>query len=91
VTLRLAPAPGDNDEGGVAGDQLKAFIERIERLQEEKTSIADDIADVYREAKAVGFDKRAMQAVVRLRAMDKAERQELEAIVELYKQALGMD
>lgn len=73
-----------------AKDHLKAFVERIERLQEEKKSLGDDIADIYREAKANGFDAKALRTVVRLRAQDVEERKEQEAIVETYLQALGM-
>ena len=73
-----------------AKDHLKAFVERIERLQEEKKTLGDDIADIYREAKANGFDAKALREVVRLRAQDVDERKEHEAIVETYLQALGM-
>lgn len=74
----------------VAADQLKAFIESIERLEEEKAGISGDIKDVYQEAKAHGFDTTILRAIVRLRKKDYAERQEEEAILELYMQALGM-
>jgi uncharacterized protein (UPF0335 family) len=74
----------------IAKDHLKAFVERIERLEEEKKVIADDIRDVYGEAKANGFDTRALRAVVRLRKQDTEERKEQEAILETYLQALGM-
>ena len=73
-----------------AKDQLKAIIERIERLEEEKKTIADDIKDVYAEAKANGFDTKALRTVVRLRKQDVEERQEQEAILETYLNALGM-
>ena len=71
-------------------DQLKAFIERVERLEEEKKAIADDIRDVYAEAKGNGFDVKALRTVVRLRKQDKQEREEQEAILDTYLQALGM-
>jgi uncharacterized protein (UPF0335 family) len=74
----------------VAGGQLRSFIERIERLEEEKKSIADDIKDVYAEAKANGFDTKIMRKVVSLRKQDADERQEQEAILDLYLAALGM-
>ena len=74
----------------VAADQLKAFIERIERLEEEKAGIAGDIKDVYAEAKGNGFDTKAMRKILALRKKDYSERQEEEAILELYMQALGM-
>lgn len=74
----------------VAAGQLRAFVERIERLEEEKKSISDDIKDVYAEMKAQGFDTKAVRTIVRLRKKDQAERQEEEAILDLYKAALGM-
>jgi uncharacterized protein (UPF0335 family) len=74
----------------VAKDHLKAFVERIERLEEEKKALADDIRDVYAEAKANGFDTKALRQVVRLRKQDVEERKEQEAILETYLQALGM-
>jgi uncharacterized protein (UPF0335 family) len=74
----------------VAAGQLRAFIERIERLEEEKQSLADDIKDVYAEMKGTGFDTKAVRTIVRLRKKDQAERQEEEAILDLYKTALGM-
>lgn len=74
----------------VAGAQLKAFIERIERLEEEKQSIADDIKDVYAEAKGNGFDTKTMRQIIKLRKKDKAEREEEEAMLDLYLSALGM-
>jgi uncharacterized protein (UPF0335 family) len=73
-----------------AKDQLKAFVERIERLEEEKKSLSDDIRDVYAEAKGNGYDVKALRQVVRLRKQDANERAEQEAILETYLQALGM-
>lgn len=73
-----------------ANDQLKAIVERIERLAEEKQTIADDIKEVYAEAKGNGFDVRALRVIVKLRAQDAGERQAHEAILETYMQALGM-
>ena len=73
-----------------AKDQLKAIIERIERLEEEKKTISDDIRDVYAEAKGNGYDVKALRAVVRLRKQDANERAEQETILETYMQALGM-
>ena len=73
-----------------AKDQLKAFVERIERLEEEKKAIADDVRDVYAEAKGNGFDVKALRAVVRLRKQDVDARKEQEAILETYLHALGM-
>ncbi|GAA4121888.1 DUF2312 domain-containing protein [Aminobacter aganoensis] len=74
----------------VAAGQLRAFIERIERLEEEKKTISDDIKDVYAEAKGTGFDTKAVRTLIRLRKQDQAERDEAEAILDLYKAALGM-
>jgi len=73
-----------------AKDQLKAFVERVERLEEEKKTIADDIRDVYAEAKVSGFDIKALRTVVRMRKQDVNERKEQEAILETYLHALGM-
>jgi uncharacterized protein (UPF0335 family) len=77
--------------GGVAGDHLKSFIERIERLEEERAALTADIREVYSEAKGTGFDTKAMRAVVRLRKLDTADRQEQEAILDLYLSAMGME
>ncbi len=71
-------------------DQLKAFIERVERLEEEKKTISDDIRDVYAEAKSSGFDVKALRQIVRLRKQDADERKEYETILETYMHALGM-
>jgi uncharacterized protein (UPF0335 family) len=73
-----------------AKDHLKAFVERIEKLEEEKKAISDDVRDVYSEAKANGFDPKALRAIVRLRKQDADERREHEAILETYMHALGM-
>jgi uncharacterized protein (UPF0335 family) len=75
----------------VAAGQLRAFIERIERLEEEKKTIADDIKEVFAEMKGTGFDTKAVRAIIRLRKQDQTERQEAEAILDLYKAALGME
>jgi uncharacterized protein (UPF0335 family) len=76
--------------GGVAGDHLKSFIERIERLEEEKKALGDDIRDVYSEAKASGFEAKIMRQIVKIRKMDKDELDEQEALLETYLLALGM-
>jgi uncharacterized protein (UPF0335 family) len=73
-----------------AKDQLKAFVERVERLEEEKKAIADDIRDVYAEAKGNGFDVKALRTIVRMRKQDKDERMEQETILQTYMVALGM-
>lgn len=74
----------------VAADQLRLLIERIERLEEEKKGIADDIKDVYGESKATGFDTKTMRTIIRLRKMEKHHRDEAEMMLETYMQALGM-
>lgn len=74
----------------VAVDQLRLFIERIERLEDEKKGIGDDIKDVYAEAKANGYDTKTMRAIVRLRRMETNARQEADALLETYKIALGL-
>lgn len=76
--------------GGVAGDELRQLIERIERLEEEKAGTADDIKEVYAEAKARGFDTKAMRQMVKLRKKTPQEREEEEAVLDLYKSALGL-
>jgi uncharacterized protein (UPF0335 family) len=78
-------------EGNVAADELRLLIERVERLEEEKKALSDDIKDVYAEAKARGYDTKTMRAIVRLRKMETQARQEAEALLETYKAALGMD
>ena len=75
---------------GIARDQLKSVIERIERLEEEKQAIADDIKEVYAEAKGNGFDTKIIRQVIRIRKQDTAERQEQEALLDVYLAALGM-
>lgn len=78
-------------EGNVAADQLRLFIERIERLEEEKKGINDDIKDVYLEAKATGYDAKIMRQIIRLRKMQPHDRQEMQAVLETYLSALGME
>jgi uncharacterized protein (UPF0335 family) len=75
----------------VSAAQLRSFIERVERLDEEKKGMADDIKDVFGEAKSQGFDVKTMRAIIKLRALDKAKRQEAEALLDTYKSALGID
>jgi len=82
---------GDNSATRFAKDQLKSIVERVERLEEEKKAIADDIRDVYAEAKAHGFDVKALRAIVRLRKQDADERKEQDAILTTYCHALGME
>jgi uncharacterized protein (UPF0335 family) len=80
----------DDPANRFAKDHLKAFVERIERLEEEKKALSDDIRDVYAEAKSTGFDVKALRAVVRMRKQDADERKEHEAILDTYLHALGM-
>jgi uncharacterized protein (UPF0335 family) len=74
----------------IQADQLRLLIERIERLEEEKKGIADDIRDVYAEAKAVGYDPKIMRTIVRLRRMEKNDRDEMDTLIETYRAALGL-
>ena len=78
------------DVGGIAGDRLKSFIERIERLEEERKTLSDDIKEVYAEAKGTGFDTKIMRQLIRLRKMDKDDLDEQETLLDVYKRALGM-
>jgi uncharacterized protein (UPF0335 family) len=81
---------GDNAAHRFAKDQLKALVERIERLSEEKQALADDIKDVYAEAKGNGFDTKALREVVRLRKQDSDKRKAHELVVDTYRMALGL-
>jgi uncharacterized protein (UPF0335 family) len=78
------------DVGGIAGAQLKAFIERIERLEEEKRALGEDIKEVYAEAKGTGFEPKVMRQILKIRKMDKDEHDEQESLLDIYKRALGM-
>ena len=78
-------------EGNVAADQLRLLIERIERLEEEKKGIGDDVKDVFLEAKATGYDAKIIRQVIRLRKMPVHDRQEMEAVLQTYLAALGME
>lgn len=81
---------GSNKIGGVAVDQLKSIIARVEKLEEEKAAIAADIRDVFAEAKGNGFDSKALRSIIKLRKMDAADREEQEAVLDVYRRALGM-
>lgn len=81
----------EQDIGGVAGKRLKSFLERIERLEEEKAGLSEDIKDIYAEAKAVGFDTKTMRKLIRLRKMDLEKRREEDELLELYKAAIGLE
>ena len=78
------------DVGGVAGQRLSSFIERIERLEEEKAALMEDIKEVYAEAKGVGFDVKTMRKIIALRKLDPEKRREEEELLILYQQAIGM-
>jgi uncharacterized protein (UPF0335 family) len=78
------------DVGGIAGDRLKSFIERIERLEEERKTLSEDIKEVYAEAKGTGFDTKIMRQLIRIRKMDKDDLDEQETLLDVYKRALGM-
>jgi len=81
--------PDGATDKGISAQRLKSFIERIERLEEEKKALGGDIREVYAEAKSGGFDAKIMRQVVKLRKMDKAERQEQEALLQVYLDAVG--
>ncbi|MDQ0505972.1 DUF2312 domain-containing protein [Xanthobacter agilis] len=89
-TSSTSPATDVSDApAGFAKEQLKAFVERIERLEEEKKALTDDIKDVFSEAEANGFDKKALREILKIRKEDEEKRKELDAIVEMYARALG--
>ena len=76
--------------GGIAGDRLKSFIERIERLEEEKRALAEDVKEIYSEAKGAGFDVKIIRQIIRIRKMDEDDRDEAEALLDTYLRAIGM-
>jgi uncharacterized protein (UPF0335 family) len=78
------------DVGGIAGERLRSFIERIERLEEEKRTLAEDIKEVFAEAKGSGFDAKIMRQIIKIRRMDKDDLDEQETLLDIYKRALGM-
>lgn len=79
------------DVGGVAGERLKSFVDRIERLEDEKQALAGDIREVYAEAKGTGFDIKVLRQIIRLRKMDASDRSEMEELIDVYKRALEMN
>jgi uncharacterized protein (UPF0335 family) len=81
---------GQTSDNGISAQRLKSFIERIERLEEEKKTMGADIREVYAEAKSSGFDTKIMRKVIVLRRLDAAERQEQEALMQVYIDAIGM-
>jgi uncharacterized protein (UPF0335 family) len=85
-----SPVSKKTKPGEVSADRLKSFVERIERLEEERAAIASDIRDIYSEAKGVGYDVKTMRKIVSLRKMDAADRAEQDAMLDVYKHALGL-
>ncbi len=79
-----------NEVGGIAADRLRSIVERIERLEEERKSLANDIKDIYSEAKSAGFDVKVLRQIITLRRKEPAELEEQETLLELYRRALGM-
>ena len=76
--------------GGIAADRLRSFVERVEKLEEEKAALAADIRDVYAEAKGTGFDVKTLRQIIRLRKLDQSDREEQEALLDLYKRVLDL-
>jgi uncharacterized protein (UPF0335 family) len=91
IAASIREHQGMADVGGIAADRLRSFIERIERLEEEKAALAADIREVYAEAKGTGFDTKIMRQIVKLRKMDAASRQEQDELLDLYKRAIGLE
>jgi len=91
---RRAKKPKEPDDGvdvgGIAADRLRSIIERIERLEEERKSLGDDIGDIYREAKSAGFDVKVVRQLIRIRKQEPADVEEFETLLDLYRRALGM-
>lgn len=90
LTATEATAAAESTPEGVAADRLRSFIERVERLEEEKAALGTDIGEVYSEAKGNGFDVKIMRKIVALRKLDSADRAEQDAILTLYREALGL-
>lgn len=86
----IKEADEKNDVGGISADRLRSLIERVERLEEEKSGITSDIRDIYAEAKSAGFDVKIMRQIIKLRKMNAADRNNQECILELYKKALDL-
>jgi uncharacterized protein (UPF0335 family) len=84
-----APGPGHNT-GGIAADRLRSIVERIERLNEEKAALSNDIKDIYTEAKSAGFDAKVLRQLIAIRKRDAAEVEEMETMLDVYRHALGM-
>lgn len=86
----MADEESNSQIGGIAAEALRQFVERIERLEEEKKALAEDIKDVYGQAKSTGFDVKILRKIIGLRKMEDQEREETEQLLDLYKAALGM-
>ncbi len=86
---RQAASP-DSDTGGIAADRLRSIVDRIERLEQERKALGDDIKDIYSEAKSAGFDVKVVRQIIRLRKQEPAEVEEQETLLDLYRRALGM-
>lgn len=84
-------ANDEQDVGGVSGKRLRAYLDRIDRLEDEKKGLSDDIKDIYAEAKGVGFDAKTIRKLVKLRKMDAEKRREEDELLDLYKAAVGLD
>lgn len=80
----------DTDVGGIASDRLRSIVDRIERLEQERKALGDDIKDIYSEAKSAGFDVKVIRQIIRLRKQEPAEVEEQETLLDLYRRALGM-
>lgn len=85
-----APTPGGNVQSSVSAERLKSFVKRIEKLNEDKSSVSEDLREVYSEAKSAGFSNGTIRQIVRERAMDTEKRREAQELLDLYKSALGM-
>ena len=83
-------APNDTKVGGIAGDRLRSLIDRIERLEEERKALSNDIKDIYAEAKSAGFDVKVLRQLIRIRKQEPADVEEQETLLDLYKRAIGM-
>jgi uncharacterized protein (UPF0335 family) len=89
MALQLAERP-KTETGGIAADRLRSLVERIERLEEERKALANDIKDIYAEAKSAGFDVKVLRQLIRLRRQEPAEIEEQESLLDVYRRALGM-
>jgi uncharacterized protein (UPF0335 family) len=89
MALQLAERPR-TETGGIAADRLRSLVERIERLEEERRALANDVKDIYAEAKSAGFDVKVLRQLIRLRRQEPAEIEEQESLLDVYRRALGM-